>query len=84
VRLNEEFRLPYLAELIARKLTGPEQSALEDADVPFHQREYERLRGELEAAHQASALPEALSGKAALNDLLIRLRLASGAPAVQT
>jgi uncharacterized protein len=33
------------------------------------------LRGMLEDAYQASSLPEAPTGKAALNDLLIRLRL---------
>jgi predicted nucleotidyltransferase len=77
VALNEEFKLPYIADLIARKLAGPEKSTLEDADVDFHQREYERLRAELEQAFQASHLPEIPSGKAALNDLLIRLRLAA-------
>ena len=45
VRLNEEARLPHVADLIARKLAGPEQSVLDDADVAFHRREYERLRG---------------------------------------
>ena len=44
VRLNEEARLPHVDDLIARKLAGPEQSALDDADVAFHRREYERLR----------------------------------------
>jgi hypothetical protein len=33
-------------------------TTLEDADVALHQREYERLRGELQAAHDASQLPE--------------------------
>jgi predicted nucleotidyltransferase len=75
VTLNQEFKLPYIAELIARKLSGPEKSTLEDADVEFHQREYNRLRNELERAFQASQLPEAPSGKSALNDLLIRLRI---------
>lgn len=75
VRLNQEFKLPYIGDLIARKLSGPEKSTLEDADVEFHQREYERLRAELERAFQASQLPETPSGKAALNDLLIRLRM---------
>ncbi len=77
VTLNEEFRLPYIAELVARKLAGPEKSALNDADVSFHQAEYERLRGELQAAHEVSQLPEALSEetKAALDDLLVRIRL---------
>ena len=77
VTLNDEFRLPYIADLIARKLAGPEKSALNDADVSFHQAEYERLRGELQAAHDASPLPEAPSEetRAALNDLLVRVRL---------
>ena len=75
VRLNEEARLAHVDDLIARKLAGPEQSALDDADVEFHRREYERLRAELEAAHQASTLPEGPSARPALNDLLVRLRM---------
>jgi uncharacterized protein len=62
-------------DLIARKQSGPEQSTLDDTDVPFHQREYDRLRTELELASQSSALPELAAGRAALNDLLVRLRL---------
>ena len=38
VRLNEEARLSHVADLIARKLAGPEQSALDDGDVDFHRR----------------------------------------------
>ncbi len=77
VTLNEEFRLPYISDLVARKLAGPEKSTLDDADVLFHQAEYERLRGELQAAHEVSQLPEAPSEetKAALNDLLVKTRL---------
>jgi len=77
VTLNEEFRLPYIPELVARKLAGPEKSKLEDADIAFHEAEYQRLRGELQAAHDASRLPE-LPGdetRATLNDLLVRVRL---------
>src|SRR5690606_8846816 len=58
VTLNEEFRLPYINDLVARKLAGPEQSTLDDADIAFHEAEYQRLRGELQAAHEASRLPE--------------------------
>jgi hypothetical protein len=58
VTLNEEFRLPYIADLVARKLSGPEKSKLEDADIAFHESEYQRLRVELQAAHDASTLPE--------------------------
>lgn len=76
VTLNEAFRLPYVAELVARKTRG-ENTTLADADVAFHEAEYQRLRGELQAAHEASQLPELPSEetRAALNDLLIRVRL---------
>jgi predicted nucleotidyltransferase len=79
VTLNETFRLPYLPDLIARKLGGPEQSTLDDADLAFHETEYLRLRAELQAAHEASTLPVAPSEitRGAIDDLLIRLRLAS-------
>jgi hypothetical protein len=71
--------LPYLTELVARKLAGPEKSKLEDADLAFHESEYQRLRAELQAAHDASTLPELPSDetRGALNDLLVRLRLKS-------
>ena|SRR5438876_1081682 len=77
--LNEEFRLPYVADLVARKLVGPEKSSLADADIAFHESEYQRLRGQLQAAHKSSRLPDLPSEetRAALNDLLIRIRLAA-------
>ncbi|MBI3886112.1 MAG: nucleotidyltransferase domain-containing protein [Opitutae bacterium] len=77
VTLNEEFRLPFIPDLVARKLSGPEQSTLADADVSFHESEYQRLRVELQSAHESSQLPEAPSEKtrAALNSFLIKVRL---------
>ncbi|HYE72966.1 MAG TPA: nucleotidyltransferase domain-containing protein, partial [Blastocatellia bacterium] len=75
VTLNKEFKLSYLDELIARKLSGPEKSKLEDADVTFYRAEYERLRSDLESAFQSSSLPEVPTAKPALHDLLVRLRL---------
>ncbi len=78
VRLNEEARLPHVADLIARKLAGPEQSALDDGDVTFHRSEYQRLVAELEAAYRASDLPEGPTARPALNDLLVRLRMRTG------
>ena len=79
VMLNEEFRLPYIADLVTRKLAGPEKSKLEDADIASYESEYQRLRGQLQSAHDASPLPEAPSeeARAALNDLLVRVRLHS-------
>ena len=45
--------------------------------MAFHQRKYERLRVELQSAHDASQLPELPSDEIckALNDLLVRIRL---------
>ena len=73
--LNEAFALPFVPDLVARKHAGGEQSTLADADVEFHRAQYVRLRGELEAARDASTLPEAASARPALNDLLLRLRV---------
>ena len=33
VTMNEEFRLPYIPDLVARKLAGSEQSVLNDTDI---------------------------------------------------
>ena len=79
LHLNAEFKLPHIPDLVARKLGGPEQSVLADADMAFHQGEYERLRAELESAFQGSSLPEVPlpDARAALNELLVRLRLRS-------
>ena len=72
--LNQSFQLPYLDDLVAQKLKG-EKSTLTEADLAFHQSEYERLRQELQTAFEKSSLPESSSAKPQLNDLLIRLRL---------
>jgi predicted nucleotidyltransferase len=76
MKLNEVFRLPQLPDLVARKKAGPEQSTLDEADLSFHQREYDRLRTLLAQSSGSSHLPEAPSARPALNDLLVRLRLA--------
>jgi hypothetical protein len=76
LRLNENARLPKVDELIAHKTAGPELCILGDEDLEFHRRAYERLQLELEAAHQDSPLPEQPTARPALNDLLVRLRLA--------
>lgn len=73
--LNETAKLPYIPDLIDRKTSGPEKGRLDQADLGFHHREYERLRAELQQAFEQSGLPEVPSGAAALNDLLIRLRI---------
>jgi predicted nucleotidyltransferase len=75
--LNADMRLPFIPDLVARKVAGPEQSTLEDADVAFHEGQYQKLRAELQSAHDASSLPELPSEETrrALNELLTRLRM---------
>jgi predicted nucleotidyltransferase len=77
VRLNETAKLPYIPDLIARKLAGPEQGELGQADLAFHRAEFEGLLATLEEAHRDSRLPEMPRGDRALNALLIHLRLGS-------
>jgi predicted nucleotidyltransferase len=73
--LNGDAKLPYIDELVERKLAGAEKTSLDAVDVRFHQSEYERLVGELESAAKTSRLPEHAVAKADLNDLLVRIRL---------
>jgi predicted nucleotidyltransferase len=73
--LDERFRLAYLPELIARKVEGAEKGVLPAADGGFHEKEFHRLVAELEAAADASRLPEAPTARPALHDLLVRVRL---------
>lgn len=75
--LNQSAKLSYLDDLIEIKQTGAEKGELQASDVEFYRREYERLLKELEDSYQQSQLPEMPSSRAALNDLLVRLRLGS-------
>lgn len=54
---------------------GAEKGTLPEGDGPFHEAEYRRLVALLEETAAASALPETPSARAALHDLLIRVRL---------
>jgi hypothetical protein len=74
IRLNEMAKLPYIPELIERKIAGPEKGRLDQTDVELHQREYQRLRGKLEQKFEECLLPETPRAVHALNALLLRLR----------
>jgi predicted nucleotidyltransferase len=78
VSLNEIFRLPYVAELIDRKISTAEQATLPDQELALFQVEFMGLREELEQARVASSLPEAPPGRQALNNWLVQTRLARG------
>jgi predicted nucleotidyltransferase len=73
-RLNEEYKLPYIGELIRAKTGGREKGTLDQADLAFLRAEYERLVARLEEEHQKSTLPEQNSAMSELSDLLVRLR----------
>lgn len=75
-QLNQEYRLPYIDDLIARKTGGVEKSTLSDADRAFHLGEYQRLQARLEEEQRRTALPEAATARDEMNQLLVRLRLA--------
>jgi predicted nucleotidyltransferase len=75
IKLNDHFRLPYVPDLVGRKLAGPEQSTLDEQDFDLYAAEYARLRARLEEAYERSTLPEGPTAKPALNDLLVRLRV---------
>ena len=74
-RLNEEYELAYIPELIERKTRGTERQTLEQAEVSFYENEYDLLRKRLENETSQTRLPESQTAKAALNDLLLRVRL---------
>jgi uncharacterized protein len=78
VTLNEEFRLPFIPDLVDRKIRGAEAGSLDAAERDFHQAEYVRLILELEEAAGKSTLPEKPTCRHPLNDLLVRVRLQAG------
>lgn len=78
---NADLGLPYIGDLIARKTGGTEHGTLDGADVDFHRAEYLRLGRILAEAAEASTLPPAPTARAALNDLLLRVRMDAGVTA---
>jgi uncharacterized protein len=77
VALNEEFRLPYISELVERKVQGAEKGSLAVDESSFHHGEFTRLIAILEDAAEKSDLPGEPTSRNALNDLLVRVRLSS-------
>lgn len=75
VRLNEVYQLPYIDDLIARKMSHTEKGVLPDDDMAFYEKEYHRLTTQLEDARDRSSLPQHPGGKEALSDLLVQIRM---------
>lgn len=73
--LNERFRLDEVDELVQRKREGAEKMPLSDAEVARHDEHLDRLESVLNAAHDASQLPDEPTTVEALDDFVVRLRL---------
>lgn len=73
VRLNAEFRLPMVEDLVREKMEGVEKQGFQ-GDLGLHSRQIERLFGRLEVAAKDSVLPETSTAQAGLNALLLQVR----------
>ncbi|MBL0869747.1 MAG: nucleotidyltransferase domain-containing protein [Phycisphaerales bacterium] len=77
-RLNAEFRIPDINELVALKTAGEEKQELQGHDLSKHAAMYESLVARLEQARAESSLPDEphpTHGRAALDDFLVRIRM---------
>jgi predicted nucleotidyltransferase len=75
-RLNESiFRLPFIGELMERKMTGGEKGLLPEADFKAAYGEAKMLEAQLDEAFASSPLPDEVRNLDALDDFLVRMRL---------
>lgn len=74
--LDAAYRLPQVAELVARKREGAEALALGVDELPRHEADLDALERRLMEAHEESRLPDEATTRRELEDLVIRLRLA--------
>ena len=77
--LNDAIRIPEVNELVQRKQQGAEKMPLTDDEIARHTRHLDRLEAELHQAHEQSTLPDEPTTSEALNDFVVRLRLADRA-----
>jgi predicted nucleotidyltransferase len=77
--LNRRFELSYVDGLVERKRLGSEAMRLDDADVAEHERNLDQLEALLLEAHANSSLPEEPRDLDALEDFVVRTRLAADA-----
>jgi uncharacterized protein len=75
--LNDIFRLPQVDELIMRKRQGKEKEPLSPPEIDGQDAALESLEAILRRAYEDSKLPDAATGVAALEDLVIRARIAT-------
>ena len=77
-RLDEHFKIPGIAELIARKVTGTEKGRLEPADLETHRPRLVQLEAHMAEAFEQSTLPDKPTTFDALDDYVVRARLELG------
>jgi len=77
--LNDVYHLPFIPDLMARKLEGAEQQTLAADEVSRYEQEFQSLRERLVAEASATSLPDAPTAQPALNNILVRVRLAARA-----
>lgn len=77
--LSARFRLDAVEELVQRKRQGAEKMQLDPGELRLHERLLDELEATLHDAHAHSSLPEEATTRAALEDLVIRLRLQTAA-----
>lgn len=82
VTLNQFVGIAEIDELVARKRAGAETMQLEACDLPVHASMLDRLESLLVDAHATSDLPEEPTTTVALEDFVVRLRLATAGGAV--
>jgi hypothetical protein len=70
-----EFKLPFIGDLIARKRAGAEFGRLKDRELDRYMDDAKRLETALDPAFASSCLPETVQNFSALNDFLVRMRL---------
>ena len=70
-----------VAELIARKRGGAEKQPLSPGDRALHDPALDRLEAAMAQAFEDSELPDEVSCRPALDDYVVRARLALGSPA---
>jgi hypothetical protein len=75
--LNERFGLAEVDELVARKRAGAEAMLLGERELGRYAELLDRLEAELQEAHDASELPDEPTATAALEDFVVRVRLAA-------
>lgn len=74
-KLNGTFKLSHIDDLIAQKVAGKEYDLLEGADLGWHEKEFNRLVALLDDARDRSSLPDEVSCRNEIDDLLVRVRM---------